>query len=150
MSTCFQTVWCKHLALQGVLTCCANRMTNVPKAGTHGDLYAPNWTFSRNTALKTHGRREPCRGFLPCLAEKFLTLECFAVLKVRFLFTGTGGDRRNTLCISRSSAVSVGKKMPSKPCKSLCAPAYAYAFGLLAFGAPLTSAACQKPSFLTS
>ena len=55
-----------------------------PKAGSHRDLYAPKSIFSRNTAKKIHGRRQPCRGFFHCLAEKSFSLECFAVLNIRF------------------------------------------------------------------
>ena len=73
-----------------------------PKAGAHRDLYAPNRIFSRNTALKSHGRRQPCRGFLPCLAGKSLVLECFAVLRERFFLTKNLRGRRNTGCISRT------------------------------------------------
>ena len=93
------------------------------KAVSHRDLYAPKRPFFHNTAQKIHGRRQPYRGLFSCLEEKLLTLECFAVLKRRFLLTGRGGERRNTLCISRSSPVTVGKKIPSKPCKSLWEPA---------------------------
>ncbi|MBR2422829.1 MAG: hypothetical protein IKB09_10885, partial [Oscillospiraceae bacterium] len=46
------------------------------KAGAHRDLYAPKWIFSRNTASKCHGRRQPCRGILLCLAGNSLILEC--------------------------------------------------------------------------
>jgi hypothetical protein len=38
----------------------------------------------RNTASKNHGRHQPCRGFLSCLAEKSLVLEGSAVLRKRF------------------------------------------------------------------
>ena len=54
------------------------------KAGVHRDLYAPKWIFSRNTASKCHGRRQPCRGIFLCLAGNSLILECFAVLNRRF------------------------------------------------------------------
>jgi len=63
---------------------------------------------------------KPYHGFFHCLAKKSLLLECFAVLKIRFFLTGATGGCRNTLCISKTTGVSVGKKIPSKPCKSLC------------------------------
>ena len=72
------------------------------KAVSHRDLYAPKRFFSRNTAPKSHGRRQPCRGFLSCLAEKSISLECFAVLKLRFFLTNNLRGRRNTGCISRT------------------------------------------------
>jgi hypothetical protein len=62
------------------------------RAASHRDLHAPKRLFFRNTALKIHGRRQPCRGFSSCLAEKSLALECFAVLKVRFFLTGNSED----------------------------------------------------------
>ena len=75
------------------------------RAVPHRDLYAPKRIFSRNTAPKNHGRRQPCRGFLSCLAEKSLFWECFAVLKERFLFTGAPGGCRNALCISKPRGI---------------------------------------------
>jgi hypothetical protein len=63
--------------------------TGTQKAVSLRDLYAPNRIFFHNTALKSHGRRQPCRDFLSCLAEKSLALECFAVLNRRFLFAGS-------------------------------------------------------------
>ena len=62
------------------------------KAVTLRDLHAPKRIFSRNTTSKIHGRRQPCRGFLSCLAEKSLALECFAVLKLRFFLTENSED----------------------------------------------------------
>ncbi|MBR5489878.1 MAG: hypothetical protein IKV79_01260, partial [Oscillospiraceae bacterium] len=53
------------------------------------DLYAPKCIFSRNTSKKIHGRRQPCHGFFLCLAEKYITLECFAVLNERFFLAAT-------------------------------------------------------------
>ena len=79
-------------------------------ACSHRDLYAPNWIFSSNTTSKSHGRRQPYRGFLSCLAEKSLTLECFAVLNLRFLLTGISRERRNTVCISRTMDFLWGKR----------------------------------------
>ena len=58
------------------------------KADSHRDLYALKRIFSRNTASKNHGRRQPCRDSLFCLTGKSLTLECLAVLKLRFFLTG--------------------------------------------------------------
>ena len=98
----------------------AENKNNRRWATSHRDLYAPNRLFSRNTALKSHGRRQPCRGFLSCLAEKPLTLECFAVLRIRFFLTGVSRERRNTVCISRTMDFSVGKKIDLKPHQSLC------------------------------
>ena len=72
------------------------------KAVSRRDLYDPNRIFSHNTASKSHGRRQPCRGFLSCLAGESLVLECFAVLNGRFLFAGTFRGRRNTGYISRT------------------------------------------------
>ena len=80
------------------------------KAVSHRDLYAPKRFFSRNTAPKSHGRRQPCRGFLPCLAKKSITLECFAVLKLRFFLTNNLRGRRNTGCISRTMDSLWGKR----------------------------------------
>ena len=54
------------------------------RAASHRELYAPKRIFSYNTTSKNHGRRQPCRGFLSCLAEKSSALECFAVLNVSF------------------------------------------------------------------
>ena len=78
------------------------RKKKVSKAVSLRDLYAPNRIFFRNTASKIHGRRQPCRGLLSCLAGKPLVLECFAVLNGRFLFAGTFRGQRNTGCISRT------------------------------------------------
>ena len=80
------------------------------KAVSHRDLYAPKRFFSRNTAPKSHGRRQPCRGFLSCLAEKSISLECFAVLKLRFFLTNNLRGRRNTGCISRTMDSLWGKR----------------------------------------
>ena len=90
------------------------------RAASHRDLYAPTRIFSCNTALKSHGRRQPCRGSLSCLTEKSRPLECFAVLNRRFFLRGVSGDCRNTICISKSTDAPLGKKIHSKPCKSLC------------------------------
>ena len=70
----------------------SNDKTPCVKAGAHRDLYAPNRIFSRNTAQKNHGRRQPCHGFFSCLAVKSLALECFAVLRERFFLTGKTPD----------------------------------------------------------
>ena len=80
------------------------------RAASHRDLYAPKRIFSRNTALKSHGRRQPCRDFFLCLAEKSPSLECFAVLKQRFFLTRASRGRRNTLCISRTMDFLWGKR----------------------------------------
>ena len=101
--------------------CCVKILPR--KAGAHRDLYAPKRIFSRNTAAKSHGQRQPYRGFLPCLSRKSLDSVCFAVLNRRFFFTVVTDDRRNTGCIPRAAGAAVEKKMHSKPCKSLCAPA---------------------------
>ena len=85
----------------------------------HRDLHAPNRIFSHNTATKSHDRRQPCRGFFSCLAEKSLALECFAVLKERFFLTGVPGGRRNTWCISNPRGLLWGKRFLQKranPC----------------------------------
>jgi len=55
--------------------------------------------------------------------KKSLVLECFAVLNRRFFFTAATGDRVNTGCIPRETGAVVGKKILSKPCKSLYATA---------------------------
>ena len=81
-----------------------------PKAVSHRDLYAPKRFFSRYTAPKSHGRRQPCRDFLSCLAEKSASLECFAVLKLRFFLTNNLRGRRNTGCISRTMDSLWGKR----------------------------------------
>ena len=80
------------------------------KAGIHRDLYAPNRFFSLNTAPKNHGRRQPCRDFLSCLAGKFLALACFAVLKPRFFLAEISRGSRNTFCISRTMDFLRGKR----------------------------------------
>ena len=80
------------------------------KAGAHRDLYAPKRIFSCNTALKSHGRRQPCHGFFSCLAEKPFVLECFAVLKSRFFLTENTRGRGNTLCIARTMDFLWGKR----------------------------------------
>ena len=80
------------------------------KAGTHRDLYAPKRIFSRNTTSKIHSRRQPCCGFLSCLAEKSLFLECFAVLRERFFHSKDLRGRRNTGCISRTMDTLCGKR----------------------------------------
>jgi hypothetical protein len=80
------------------------------KAVSHRDSYAPKRIFSRNTATKNHGRRQPCHDFLFCLAEKPLALECFAVLSGRFLLTGTAAGRGNTGCILRPRLRLWGKR----------------------------------------
>ena len=63
---------------------------------------------------------QPCRGSLSCLTKKSRPLECFAVLNRRFFLRGVSGDCRNTICISKSTDAPLGKKIHSKPCKSLC------------------------------
>ena len=80
------------------------------KAVSHRDSYAPKRIFSRNTATKNHGRRQPCHDFLFCLAEKPLALECFAVLSGRFLPTCTAAGRGNTGCILRPRLRLWGKR----------------------------------------
>ena len=74
------------------------------KAVSLRDLHASNRIFFHNTAIKSHGRRQPCRGLLSCLAEKSFALKCFAVLNRRFLFAGSFEGRRNTGCISRTKS----------------------------------------------
>ena len=80
------------------------------KAVSHRDSYAPKRIFSRNTATKNHGRRQPCHDFLFCLAENPLALECFAVLSGRFLPTDTAAGRGNTGCILRPRLWLWGKR----------------------------------------
>ena len=80
------------------------------RASSHRDLHAPNRIFFRNTSSKIHGRRQPYRGFLSCLAEKPLVLECLAVLNGRFLLTEISRGRRNTECISRTMDLLWGKR----------------------------------------
>ena len=93
----------KHLCFRTVVFFCFfTAKKKVSKAVSLRDLYAPNRICFRNTASKIHGRRQPCRGLLSCLAGKSLVLECFAVLNGRFLFAGTFRGRRNTGCISRT------------------------------------------------
>ncbi|MBR5491134.1 MAG: hypothetical protein IKV79_07685, partial [Oscillospiraceae bacterium] len=58
--------------------------------------------------------------FFLCLAEKYITLECFAVLNRRFFLAAFSGSCRNTLCISKETGTAAGKKIHSKPYKSLC------------------------------
>ena len=86
------------------------RKKKVSKAVSLRDLYAPKRIFSRNTATKNHGRRQPCHDFLFCLAEKPLALECFAVLSGRFLPTDTAAGRGNTGCILRPRLRLWGKR----------------------------------------
>ena len=73
-----------------------------PKAVAHRDLYAPKRFFSRNTASKSHGRRQPCRGSFLCLAEKPIVLECFAVLNGRF-FSAATSALAEILCVFQKS-----------------------------------------------
>ena len=82
------------------------------RAASHRDLYAPKRIFSRNTASKNHGRRQPCRDFFLCLAKKSLALECVAVLRERFFLTGAVAGRRNTVCILRPRRCLWGKRFP--------------------------------------
>ena len=82
------------------------------RADSHRDLHAPNWIFSRNTASKCHGRRQPYRGILSCLAEKSLILECYTVLRLRFFFRWNPRGRRNTGCISRTMDFLWRKRLP--------------------------------------
>ena len=86
------------------------RKARPQRAASYRELYAPKRIFSYNTTSKNHGRRQPCRGFLSCLAEKSSALECFAVLKVRFFLTRTSRGRRNTGCISRTMDSLWGKR----------------------------------------
>ncbi len=72
------------LAQPGFSSLFTHAKRDIRKADSHRDLYAPKSIFSRNTANKIHGRRQPCRGFFHCLAEKSFSLECFAVLNIRF------------------------------------------------------------------
>ena len=93
----------KHFCFyNAVFSCFFAAKKKVSKEVSLRDLYAPNRIFFRNTASKIHGRRQPCRGLLSCLAGKPLVLECFAVLNGRFLFAGTFRGQRNTGCISRT------------------------------------------------
>ena len=101
------------------------------RADSHRDLYAPTRIFSCNTALKSRGRRQPCRGSLSCLTEKSRPLECSAVLNRRFFLRGVSGDCRNTVCILKSAGAPMGKKIHSKPCKSLCESAQVLPFSLI-------------------
>ena len=89
------------------------------RAASLGDLYAPKRIFSCNTASKCHSRRQPCRGILSCLAEKSLTLECFAVLKVRFFSYRKTQRTKKYWMYFKDDRLSVRKKILSKPCKSL-------------------------------
>ena len=89
------------------------------RAASLGDLYAPKRIFSCNTASKCHSRRQPCCGILSCLAEKSLTLECFAVLKVRFFSYRKTQRTKKYWMYFKDDRLSVRKKILSKPCKSL-------------------------------
>ena len=103
----------RHVALLRVRVLSSAKKKKRPhrRAASHRDLYAPKRIFSRNTALKSNGRRQPCRDFFLCLAEKSHFLECFAVLKQRFFLTRASRGRRNTLCISRTMVLLWGKRL---------------------------------------
>ena len=98
------------------------------RAASHRDLYAPKRIFSRNTASKIHGRRQPCRGFFLCLAIKSLALECFAVLRERFFLTGAVAGRRNTVCILRPRRCLWGKRFPQNRVNPYVRPPKAHLF----------------------
>ena len=57
---------------------------------------------------------------LSCLAEKSLVLECFAVLNRRFFSHGCIQRTKEYWMYFKDDGSPVGKKMHSKPCKSLC------------------------------
>jgi len=78
--------------------CLCKKKWQKKKAVAHRDLYAPKRFFSRNTASKSHGRRQPCRGSFLCLAEKPIVLECFAVLNGRF-FSAATSALAEILCV---------------------------------------------------
>ena len=93
------------------------------KAVSLRDWYAPNRIFFHNTALKNHGRRQPSRDFLSCLAEKSLALECFAVLNRRFFVRRKLLGPKEYRMYFKDDKLPADEKIHSKPCKSLSEPA---------------------------
>jgi len=85
------------------------------KADSHRDSYAPKRVFSHNTATKNRGRRQPCHGFLPCLAEKSFALECFAVLRRRF-FPRASSMAVGILCVFRGQRTMLWGKRLAQNC----------------------------------
>ena len=111
-----QEPWVFILRNSFVLACLGKQWRS-PRAGAHRNLCAPSGSFAPFCAKNP--RQKPWVFIL----RNICVLAHLAVLKRRFLFAGSGGDRRNTLCMARSPPVSVEKKIPSKPCKFLWATA---------------------------
>ena len=93
------------------------------KAVSLRDWYAPNRIFFHNTAIKNHGRCQPSRDFLSCLAEKSLALECFAVLNRRFFVRRKLLGPKEYRMYFKDDKLPADEKIHSKPCKSPSEPA---------------------------
>ena len=81
-----------------------------PKAVGHRERSASKRIFSSNTSLKSHGRRQPCRGFSSRLAEKISLFEVLCSFAAKIFSCNELRDRSNTWCIARARRKLQGKR----------------------------------------
>ena len=81
-----------------------------PKAVGHRERSASKRIFSSNTASKSSGRRQPCRCFFPCLAEKISLFEVLCSFAAKIFSCNELRERSNTWCIARARRKLRGKR----------------------------------------
>ncbi|MBR6738526.1 MAG: hypothetical protein IKL99_02535, partial [Oscillospiraceae bacterium] len=91
--------------------------------------------FSRNTSSKSHGRRQPCRGFSSCLASKTSLFEVLCSFAPE-IFSHAAALRAQEYFVSfKAEKQGVGKKIGVKPNPFL----WNVALGLPLFSCPFVA-----------
>jgi len=75
-----------------------------------GDFPASKRPFSGNTASKSHGRRQPCRGSFPCLAQKISLFEVLCSFTADIFSCNERRGCGNTWCIAKTRRKLWGKR----------------------------------------
>ena len=83
-----------------------------PKAVGHRERSASKRIFFCNTSSKSHGRRQPCRGFSSRLAEKISLFEVLCSFAAKIFSCNELRGRGNTWCIARTRRKLRGKRWP--------------------------------------
>ena len=96
-----QYTYIENTAIQGRLP---------QKAVGHRERSASKRLFSSNTASKSSGRRQPCRCFFPCLAEKISLFEVLSRFAAKIFSCNELRERSNTWCIARARRKLRGKR----------------------------------------
>ena len=85
------------------------------RATVHKKGIASKRPFSRNTSSKSHGRRQPCRGFSSRLASKIVLFEVLCSFAPE-IFSHTAALRTQEYWMSfKAEKQGVGKKIGAKP-----------------------------------